>query len=295
MSKTRSALKITISILLLALMLLPLACSTETTTAVEEAPPKLKVVTTTSLIASIVEAIGEDKVEVVSIIPPAQCPGHFDIGPAAVQMLAEGDLFLMHGWQGEVFTEKLIKSANNPNLAAVVIKAKGNWMTPPVQAEATQEIAVALSEADPENRAYYEGKATELQEAVQAKGKELKTWLEASGANKINVICAEMQLGFVKWAGFNVVGSYGRPEDLAPQAIKALVDKAREVNVALVIDNLQSGVKAGQGTAEEIGAEQVTISNFPGGFPNTETWAKAIEKNVNLLLGALERCQEPKP
>jgi hypothetical protein len=39
--------------------------------------------------------------------------------------------------------------------------------------------------------------------------------------------------------------------------------------------------------AQDIGAIQVTISNFPGGLENTETWENAIDKNVDLLLGAL--------
>jgi len=42
---------------------------------------KLNVVTSTSLIASIVERVGDDRVEVANIIPPAQCPGHFDVKP----------------------------------------------------------------------------------------------------------------------------------------------------------------------------------------------------------------------
>ncbi|MDO9573507.1 MAG: zinc ABC transporter substrate-binding protein, partial [Candidatus Contubernalis sp.] len=58
------------------------------------ATAKLKVVTSTSLIASIVERVGGDRVDVVNIIPPAQCPGHFDIKPGDIQKLADADLFI---------------------------------------------------------------------------------------------------------------------------------------------------------------------------------------------------------
>lgn len=47
--------------------------------------------------------------------------------------------------------------------------------------------------------------------------------------------------------------------------------------------------------ANEIGAEQVTLSNFPGGFDNTETWEKAVENDVDLLLEALASYQVNKP
>jgi NAD(P)H-hydrate repair Nnr-like enzyme with NAD(P)H-hydrate epimerase domain len=44
---------------------------------------------------------------------------------------------------------------------------------------------------------------------------------------------------------------------------------------------------AGKAVAEELGARNVNLSNFPGGYPNTETWEKAIDKNIELLLGVI--------
>ncbi|TES87758.1 MAG: zinc ABC transporter substrate-binding protein, partial [Dehalococcoidia bacterium] len=78
---------------------------------------KLQVVTSTALLAQIVERVGGEKVDVVNIIPPAQCPGHFDVKPGDILELAEADFFLLHGWQGEKFTDALIASANNPDLS----------------------------------------------------------------------------------------------------------------------------------------------------------------------------------
>ena len=84
-------------------------CSTESSS-------KIKVVTSASLIAQIVERVGGDKVSVVNIIPPAQCPGHFDVKPGDIQKLADAKLFIIHNWQGEKFSDDLIASANNKNL-----------------------------------------------------------------------------------------------------------------------------------------------------------------------------------
>jgi hypothetical protein len=36
-----------------------------------------------------------------------------------------------------------------------------------------------------------------------------------------------------------------------------------------------------------LGAKNLNLSNFPGGFDNTETWEKAIDHNVDILLNAL--------
>jgi len=271
-----------IPILVLSLVVAPLlgGCSPASTS-------NLKVVTSTSLIASIVERVGGDKVDVVNIIPPAQCPGHFDVKPGDIQKLADADLFLLHGWQGEMFSQDLIASANNPDLTVVRVDIQGNWMTPPVQQEAADKIASALSQLDKDNSAAYQKSAAEYKAMVEAKGAEAKARLAEADPSSVNVICAEMQAGFVRWAGFNIVATYGRPDSLTPQVVRGLVDKGREGNVTLIIDNLQSGKDAGAGIAEELGCKRVILSNFPGGFDNTETWEKAIDRNVELLLGAI--------
>ena len=266
---------------------------------------KLKVVTSTSLIASIVERVGGDKVDVVNVIPPAQCPGHFDVKPSDIQKLADADLFLLHGWQGEKFSEKLIASANNPDLTVVKIAVKGKlmtrppqleatqtltsdyWMTPPVQLEATEIIAAALSQVDTKNSSDYQRLAAEYKEKIVAKEAEIKARLARINPANVNVMCAEMLVGFVQWAGFNIVATYGRPDSLIPQVLKKLVDKGREGKVTLIIDNMQSGKDTGAGIAEELASARVILSNFPGGYKNTETWEKAIDYNVELLLESI--------
>jgi zinc transport system substrate-binding protein len=277
-----------IGVLLLTLVVLPLGCTSEAT-------PNLKVVTTTSLIASIVEKVGGDKVQVANIIPPAQCPGHFDVKPSDIQMLADAQLFLTHGWQGEMFSTDLIESADNPELKVVSLNIPGNWMTPTVQAQAVGNITSTLAEIDPQNAGYYQNNARSQQAAITAKGNELKARLEAGNLSQFNVICSEQITGLVQWTGFNVIASYGRPEDLSIKDLQDLIEKAKEASVALVIDNLQSGFNAGEAMVQDIGAIQVTLSNFPGGFDDTETWEKAVEKDVDLMLEALASYQSNKP
>jgi len=250
---------------------------------------KLQVVTSTSLLSSIVERVGGDMVDVVNIIPPAQCPGHFDVKPGDIQKLAEADLFLLHGWQGEMFSQELIASANNPDLTVVVpkIDIPGSWMAPPVQLEAIDAITVILSQVDEKNSSAYQKSAAELRGKFEAKETEIKAELAKEDLSSINVMCAEMLVEFVEWTGLNVIATYGRPDSLTPQVIKELVDTGREENVVLIIDNLQSGQDAGAGIAEELGCRRIILSNFPGGFDDTETWEKAIDKNIELILEAI--------
>ena len=278
-----------VGVILLTLAVLPLGCASEAT-------PKLKVVTTTSLISSVVEQVGGDKVQVANIIPPAQCPGQFDVKPSDVQMLADAKLFLMHGWQGEQFTQQLIQSANNPELKVVVLNIAGNWMTPTVQAQAIGNITSTLAEIDPQNAGYYQSNAESELAAITAKGNELEAKLAAGNLSQVNVICDEQVTDLAQWAGFNVIASYPSPDAITPKILQGLIDQGKQSGVALVIGNLQSGTShAGATMASGIGAALVTLSNFPGGFDNTETWQKAIDKDANLLLEVMAKYREANP
>jgi len=249
---------------------------------------QLKVVTSTSMMAQIVERVGGDFVDVVNIIPPAQCPGHFDVKPGDVQRLADADLFLLHGWQGEIFSQELIASANNPDLTVATIDVKvgenTNWMTPPVQLAAVDRIVAALSEVNAENAATYQELAAEYKGGITAKEAEIEAKLAKEDLASINVMCADMLEGFIQWTGLNIVAVFGRQDSLTPQVVQELVDTGREENVTLIIDNLQSGQDAGAGLAEELGCARIILTNFPGGFDNTETWEKAIDYDIELIL-----------
>lgn len=250
---------------------------------------RLKVVTTTSLLAQIVERVGGEKVDVVNIIPPAQCPGHFDVKPGDIQKLADADLFLMHGWQGEMFTQELIASANNSKLTAVKIDVMGNWLVPSVQQQAADNVTAVLCQLDTRNSATYQRLLAEYKDKIKAKEDEIKARLSKEDLASINVMCADQLSEFVQWVGFKVVAVYGRPESLTPQIVKELVDKGKQGEVFLIIENMQSGADAGKGVAEELGCRRIILSNFPGGYDNTETWEKAIDYDLELMLGAIKR------
>ena len=271
-----------IAILVLSLIIASLlgGCSPTSTS-------QLRVVTSTSLLASTVERVGGDMVDVVNIIPPAQCPGHFDVKPGDIQKLADADLFLMHGWQGEMFSQDLIASANNPDLTVVTINIMGNWMTPSVQIQATDEITIILCQIDDKNSSAYQQSTAELKGKIEAKQAEIEARLAQEDLANINVMCADMLDGFVQWTGLNIVATYPLQVEDNILLTKELVDKGRAANVALIIDNLQSGQDAGKGIAEELGCQRIILSNFPGGFDNTETWEKAIDRNIELILEAI--------
>jgi zinc transport system substrate-binding protein len=276
-----------IAVLLLAALLLPLSCTSSSVASVD-------IVAGSSLITDIVQDIADGKLEVRTLIPPGMCPGHYDVKPSDVESLANSKALIIHNWQQNMknITE-LVEAADNPSLVIKIIDVPDKPMVPEIEAETADKIAQALCEIDPENSPYYQKKAAKRVQAVLAKGEEVKGKLQDANVSGVKVLCVEYQAGFAEWAGFDIVATYGRPEDLSVAEVEELVVEAKEAGVALVIDNLQSGATAAsEAMAQDIGAIQVTISNFPGGFEDTETWGKALDKNVDLLLKALDEWRE---
>jgi zinc transport system substrate-binding protein len=253
------------------------------------AQPSVDIMAGSSLISNIIQDVADGKLETRTLIPPGLCPGHYDVKPSDIVALANSTALFIHDYQ-QNFQNIVgaIEAAENPDLIITVLNVTGNWIVPAVQAEAVDKIAQALGEIDPENTAYYEGKAAERAQAILAKGEEVEDRLLGAGVEGVKVICAEMQQGFVNWAGFDIVATFGRPEDLSLTDKAQLVTEAKQAGAALIIDNLQSGsTTLGASIEQDVEAIPVTISNFPGGLENTETWEKAIDKNVDLLLEAL--------
>jgi zinc transport system substrate-binding protein len=176
------------------------------------APTPVDIMAGSSLITNIIQDVADGKLETRTLIPPGVCPGLYDVKPSDIEALANSKALFIHDYQQNFQNIKgAIEAAENPDLTIMAINVTGNWMVPPVQAEAVDKIAQALGEIDPKNAAYYAGNATERAQVILAKGADVKNRLQEAGVDGVKVICADMQEGFVEWAGFDVVATYGRP------------------------------------------------------------------------------------
>jgi zinc transport system substrate-binding protein len=276
-----------IGILLSAILVLALVAGTLLGGCSSGNTDKLKVVTSTSLMEYIVKQVGGDQVEVTNLVPPNQHPGNFDVKPSDIQNLAQARLFLLHGWPGEGYADKLVESANNPSLVVVKAGVNGNWMIPSVQAQAVDKVAQVLSENDNKNAAVYQKNA----EAYKKKISEVETEIQAllKDVAGVKVIASARQADFLKWAGMEAVATFNSPQELTPEKVKELVDAGKANKVSLIVNNLQDSKDAGKAVAQELGIKEANLSNFPGGFPDTETWEKAIRYNVDIILLTLNK------
>jgi hypothetical protein len=102
---------------------------------------------------------------------------------------------------------------------------------------------------------------------------------EGASVDTVRVICSAWQEPFLTWMGYEVVATYGPPDQATAARAAALADVAKDIDV--VVDNLQSGPPAGQALARDVGARHVVLTNFVLG----SNYLEALEANVDTLLG----------
>lgn len=253
---------------------------------------KIYVVTTSSDIADIAKAVGGEKIEVQNIVPPAQCPGHFDIKPETMETLKKAKLFLRHDYDSQKFSDKLVKSSGNTNVTIVTVgMMNATFMTPPMRIVGIDNVTNALIKIDPKNANYYKQRAEALKLETKKIAAKQKKRLNQYGANKTKVIVALYQTGFAKWAGFEIVAVY--PPDIPMGKVKQLIERGRQEGAELVIDNLQSPDKAAANAiSKELNIPMVTLSNYPGGMEGTSTWKDSFIKNVDLIIMQLQKIHK---
>lgn len=244
------------------------------------------VVATNVIFGEFAEIIGEDLIEVFTITPMGFCPAHYDLRPSDIAAVAGAALVIYQGF--EPWMETLLDSFEGGQQQTRTLQLPGEWNHPPDIVEKYNLIAAALTEILPmeqvtfeENAAEYEGKLTALAETLKEKAENLNV-------GSIPALSILWQAEFVSWLGFEVVATYGKPEELSLRDLVKLARIGKEQHVLLIIDNEQSGADFGEKLAGEIGAIQVVLTNFPGTSPEIDSYLAMLETNAEALFATIE-------
>jgi ABC-type Zn uptake system ZnuABC Zn-binding protein ZnuA len=241
------------------------------------------VVATTEILGDFVRKIVEDRVELVVLIPGGMCPAHYDIRPSDVAAVARAALVLHHGF--EPWMENLVKSSGSK---ALVVKIGDDWNVPPNAIQQVGLVGDALGKVFPRDALAMQQNAAAFQKRIEELSARLLARAQGLNVQEAKAISQAFQAQFVSWLGFTVVGTYPPPERVSAQLFVQLVQLGREQKVALVVDNLQSGVGGGARLAFEIGAINVILTNFPGAVPHTRDYLEVIAHNGTQMFEALE-------
>lgn len=239
----------------------------------------ISIVASTTMIEAVVKEIGGTTVTVQALVPGGMCPGHFDIKPRQMQEIERSDLFLYHGW--EHWLPK-VTQATGLDTKIVGIDIPEEWMVPDVHVRAIRSVRDLMISLRPEQETYYGERALKYENSVLEEARTICRTFRPHGETP--VICSELQADFLTWAGFDVLETYGRAENMSPKTMEGLIKAGKLHRVRLVVDNRQSGPSVGTGIAREIGAEHVVLTNFPV----DGSYLDALRSNVKALESGLD-------
>jgi len=269
----------------------------------DQAPEKLKIVCTTSVLMDPATYIGGDKVEAISIADPTLCPHlQTDIIPNRIQLnmdfIKDADMFFAYNdTNDQRYNMPAVNDfmkANNYGTAVwkTISNPSRGWNTPENAKLLAAEVEGWLAELDQANATYYEQRYDEYVKTFDA--------VEPSDAekqqlNETKVVVMLWQKDPVQnWLGMNVVNFFA-PE-FAMNGTKTAAKIVDDINanpdkykdVAYVIENMQSGELA-KGIEEAlkdrgINATRVIFTNFPKSVEGTDTMADVLNHNKQLVL-----------
>jgi ABC-type Zn uptake system ZnuABC Zn-binding protein ZnuA len=264
----------------------------------------LKVVTTTTVFADIVQNVGGSKASVTSIIPPGVGPEDYEPKPDDARKLAGAQLIVSNGVGLDDFLDRLLTSAggNQPRLVlgegvpVITVDGEPNphfWLDPTlVRDHYLPAIAAKLTELDPEGKATYDANVASYSGTLDALDADLKTKVEEiPAADRKLVTFHDAYPYFAKHYGFELIGVILANVGQEPTAgeLAALVEQVKAAGVTAVFSEAQFSPKLAETLAQEAGITKVvtTLYNDALGPAPADTYVGLMRWNVDQIVAAL--------
>jgi zinc/manganese transport system substrate-binding protein/manganese/iron transport system substrate-binding protein len=290
-----------------ALMTLALAaCQTGTTTPRPAAADALKVVTTTTVFADIVQNVGGSRIAATSIIPAGVGPEDYEPKPDDARKLSDAKLIVSNGIGLDDFLQKLLASgtggatpqlvlgAGIPLLTVDGVQNPHVWLDPTlVKLYFLPAIAGKLAELDPAGKATFDANVQAYGAQLDALDVALKGQIDTiPAANRKLVTFHDAFPYFAQHYGFELVGvildNVGQDPSAADLAV--LVEKVKSAGVRAVFSEAQFSPKLTDTLAQEAGISHVvtTLFNDALGPAPADSYLGLMRWNVDQIVAALK-------
>lgn len=273
---------------------------------------RLQVLATTSIVADVVRQVGGDYVQVTTLLPLGADPHTFEPRPQDAAAIADAQIVFANGAGLEEFLEPLLESAGATDKLVEVsagielLPFEGEeehheggdphtWMDPNNVIVWTENIAAALSAADPDHAAAYQSNA----EAYAAELRALDEWIR----QQVATVPVEQRI-FVAdhgvWGYFaeeyglrqvgTITGSFSTNASPSAQELAALEDQIRALGVRLVLVGSDVNPALAQQVANDTGARLARI--YHGSLTDASgpapTYLEFMRYNVTSMVEALK-------
>lgn len=279
----------------------------------------LKVVTTTSDLASIVQEVGGDKVEVRSLAKGYQDPHFVEAKPSFVLLLNKAQLLVVIGRELELaWLPPLITQSRNARIqqgaegyldasqnvkildlpTGAITRAMGDvhpsgnphyWLDPENGRRIAKTIRDKLTRMDGANAAYYAQRETDFERRLTAAQQRWKEQLAPYKGVKV-VTYHRSWTNFADAFGLEVIG-FVEPKPGIPPTPQHTLDvinamKAQNVKIIMVEPYFDS--KTPNSIASKTGGRVLVMPPSVGGVPQAGDYFKLFDTDVALLVEAIK-------
>jgi ABC-type Zn uptake system ZnuABC Zn-binding protein ZnuA len=281
------------------------------------AAAKVRVVTTTTDLASLAREIGGDRVEVTAIAAGSQDPHFVDAKPSYLIKLQRADLFVEVGLDLEIgWAPTLLTNSRNariqPGAPGYVdasagierlqvptaadrtqgdIHPYGNphyWLDPANGHRIAANIAAALERVDPDGAAGYRQRLADFDSRLD---QALQRWTaEASSLAGVPVVAYHNSWPyFEKRFGFDVVAFVEPKPGIPPSGryVAELAERMKKDGVKLILMSTFYDQKTAELVARLSGADIVTLANSVGGVEGADDYLELFDVNLSRLIAAI--------
>ncbi len=278
----------------------------------------LAVVTSSTDLQALVEAVGGDGVRVQSLAPPIHEPHAVEVKPGQLAELRAAALLVRVGLDHEPWLDRILKTVNEPRFAGrggavldasrgvallqtevprvrgergVHVHGFGNphyWLDPGNARPITAGIVEALARLAPDERPRFEANRKRFLGELDRR---LAGWLKAlapyRGARV--VVVHESWPYFCERFGLVVVASLEPTPGVPPSPayLASLTQRMREAGVRVLIAEPSSDAALVRQVAARSGARAVTLVPSVGGDPAARDYLGLFDVNVGRLAQAL--------
>ena len=283
-----------------------------------EGADKIRVVTTTTDLKALTEAVGGSLVDVDALARGSQNPHDLEVRPSLMVKVRRADLLVINGLDLDQWAEVVVQGANNPKVVPgapgrvdasaglLVLEVPrtrvdrsmgdvhpvGNphyTVDPGMVPGVTGNILEGLARVSPQNRAAFERNREQfLARLAQAMTKWSADLAPFKGAKVI--VDHNMWPYFLTRFGLVQAGSIEERPGIppTPSHLTKLIASMKEDKIKVIIAVPWADYKLAERVAAEAGAKVVLVANAVGSIKGADTYLDTIDYNVKAVAQALK-------
>jgi zinc/manganese transport system substrate-binding protein len=279
---------------------------------------KIRVVTTTTDLKALTEAVGGDLVEVDALARGNQNPHDLEVRPSLMVKVRRADVLVLNGLELDQWADVVVQGANNRKVisgapgrvdasAGILVlevprtrvdRSMGDVhplgnphysLDPGLAPAVTANILEGLVRVAPEYRAMFERNRAEFLGGLEPA---LRGWSATLAPFKgAPVVASHAQWAYLLTRfGLTQVGTIEERPGIPPTPghLAKLIQLMRDDKVKVVVVEPWSDYKLAERVAQEAGARAVLLATGVGAVKGAETYLDATDYNVRALAQALK-------